>query len=294
VGALELFGLAVNPVVAIVALLVISLAAGCLGSMLGLGGGVVLVPTLILIFGLEAHLAIAASLVTVIATSTGAASRSPEHGFTNVRIAMFLEVATSVGGLAGAVIAVTVLAQRGDLLVFAFVPVVLGAGISMYLHRERDVEPGLRPDRLSRVLRLKGTYPDPVKGTLVPYEATRSIPTLAVAGLAGLASGLLGIGGGLFKVPAMNSVMNLPMRVAGATSTFMIGVTAAASALVYLFAGDVVLLVVGPAVLGIVLGSRAGVALRVRVATGVLKQAFVIVLVLTAASMLAQATGVIR
>ena len=293
-GALELFGLAVNPVVAILALLLISLAAGCLGSMLGLGGGVVLVPTLILIFGLEAHLAIAASLVTVIATSTGAASRSPEHGFTNVRIAMFLEVATSAGGLGGAVIAVTVLAQRGDLLVFAFVPVVLVAGIYMYLHRERDVEPGLRPDRLSRLLRLKGTYPDPVKGPLGRYAATRSIPTLGVAGLAGLAAGLLGLGGGLCKVPAMYSVMNLPMRVAGATSTFLIGVTAAASALVYLFAGDVVLLVVGPAVVGIVLGSRAGVALRVRVATGVLKQAFVIVLVLAAASMLAQATGVLR
>lgn len=290
-GDLLLFGAAIPLLVAIGLLLLSAAAAGALGSLLGIGGGVVLVPVFVLVFGLDIHIVIAASLVSVIATSTGAASTEMEEGFTNLRLGMFLEVATSAGSLAGAIVAVTVLASRGQFLILAFVPVVLAAAVVMYLQRRTDVRPDLPADRLAAYLDLGGECPDPEHGGVIRYSATHTGTGLAVSGLAGVASGLLGLGGGLFKVPAMSAVMNVPIRVAGATSTFMIGVTAAAAALVYLVAGDVALLVAGPAAIGTILGSRGGAALRHRVSAPWLKQAFVVVLIVAAVSMLAQATG---
>ncbi|HYK93714.1 MAG TPA: sulfite exporter TauE/SafE family protein [Thermoplasmata archaeon] len=292
-GDLLVFGAPVPLLLSLLLLLVFAAAAGALGSLLGIGGGVVLVPLFFLVFGLDIHVVIAASLVSVIATSTGAASTEMEEGFTNLRLGMFLEVATSVGGLVGAVIAVTVLASRGQLLILVFVPVVLVAAAAMYVQRRTDVRPDVPPDRISRYLDLSGECPDPERGTVVHYAATRTGTGLVVSAFAGVAAGLLGLGGGLFKVPAMSAVMNVPIRVAGATSTFMIGVTAAAAGLVYLIAGDVSLLVAGPAAIGTVLGSRAGAGLRHRASAPWLKEAFVVVLVVAAASMLAQATGVL-
>ncbi len=292
-GAVLLLGTATPFVLVLVALLLVAAAAGALGALLGLGGGVVLVPVLVLVFGLDIHLAVAASLVSVIATSTGAASTQLESGYTDVRLAMVLEMATASGGLAGALAAVTVFAARGSALILAFVPVVLVAAVYMFLHRSTDVRGGEPPDRLARYFGLEGTCPDPERGGTLAYAATHTPAGLAISGLAGVASGLFGIGGGLFKVPAMNGAMNIPFRVASATSTFMIGVTAAAAALVYLLAGDVALLVAAPTVLGSVVGSRAGARLRVRTRAPWLKGAFVVVLVGAAASMLAQFLGVL-
>ncbi len=292
VGALLLLGAAVPWLLLLAVLLLAAGAAGTLGSLLGLGGGVVLVPVLVLVFGLDIHLAVAASLVSVIATSTGAASTQVEGGFTDVRLGMFLEVATAAGGLAGALAAVTVFAARGSVLILTFVPVVLAGAVYMIAGRSVDVRPELGSDRLARRFRLRGECPDPEHGGSLRYEATRTGPGLAVSALAGVASGLLGIGGGIFKVPAMNAVMNVPMRVASATSTFMIGVTASAAAVVYLFAGDVALFVAAPAAVGAVLGSRAGSHLRIRVSPGALKAGFAVVLIGAAASMLGQGLGV--
>jgi uncharacterized protein len=289
---LTLAGSAVPIAVALLFLFLVAIGAGTMGSMLGLGGGLVLVPALVLVFGIDVHLAIAASLVSVVATSTGAASVQVESGFTNPRLGMFLESATALGGLAGAALAVTLLATHGQILIGIFIAVVLVAAAYMYLHRGRDVDPDPPHDRWADRLRLGGASLDPDRGAMVEYRVTGTGLGLAISGLAGLASGLLGIGGGLFKVPAMNSVMNVPIRVASATSTFMIGVTAAAGALVYLFAGDVGILITAPTAVGTVLGSQVGSELRPRATSRLLKDVFVAVLVFAACSMGAQLVGV--
>lgn len=289
--SLALAGIAVPVVVALVLLFFVAIGSGTIGSLLGLGGGLVLVPALVLIFGIEIHLAIAASLVSVVATSTGAASTQVEGGFTNPRLGMFLESATAVGGFAGAVLSVTLLATHGTVLLAVFIVVVVIAAAYMLLHRGRDIDPDPPHDPLADRLQLVGRYVEPDRGATIDYRVTGTARGLAISGLAGLASGLLGIGGGLFKVPAMNSIMNVPIRVASATSTFMIGVTAAAGALVYLFAGDVGILITAPTAVGTVLGSQIGSELRPRTTSALLKDAFVAVLVFAAISMTAELLG---
>jgi uncharacterized protein len=247
-----------SPLAALVLLVLIAFGAGALGASTGTGGGLFLVPALVLVFGLDIHLAIAASLVSVIATSSASAARDVEADLTNVRLGMFLETGTAVGGVVGALIAVTVLASRSNVLAFVFVPVVLLAAVLMASARDRDLDPHPTPDAWAKRLRLDGKYVGPVTGIHRSYQVTGTRIGLAMAVLAGTASGLLGIGGGIFKVPAMNALMNVPLRVATATSTFMIGVTAAAGALVYLFAGDVVLAIVAPVVLAVFAGTVVG------------------------------------
>jgi uncharacterized membrane protein YfcA len=291
VVSIELFGIVVPIAVALVAILLVAIAAGTVGSLLGLGGGLFLVPALVVFFHADFHLVVATSLVSVIATSSGAASAQMEGGFTNLRLAMFLETATSAGGLAGAVVSVTLLANHSNVLIALFVPVVVVAGISMYLRRGVDSRDDVPADRWAERFRLSGEEPDASGGPSHAYRTIGTRPGLAFAGLAGVASGLLGIGGGLFKVPAMNAVMNVPIRVAGATSTFMIGVTATASAIVYLFAGDVVLFLTVPAAIGTLIGSRVGSALRPRASAPWLKEMFALMLGIAAASMIAQLFG---
>lgn len=288
---LSLAGFAVPVVAALALLFLVAVGAGTIGALLGLGGGLVIVPSLVLLFGIDVHLAIAASLVSVVATSTGAASTQVEGGFTNPRLGMFLESATAVGGFAGALLAVTVLASHGAVLLAVFIVVVVVAAGSMFAHRGRDIDPAPAHDALADRLHLVGRYVEPDRGATVDYRVTGTGLGLAISAMAGLASGLLGIGGGLFKVPAMNSVMNVPIRVASATSTFMIGVTAAAGALVYLFAGDVGILITAPTAVGTVLGSQVGSLLRPRATSALLKNVFVAVLLLAAVSMTAELLG---
>ncbi|MCI4324573.1 MAG: sulfite exporter TauE/SafE family protein [Thermoplasmata archaeon] len=282
-----------SPLLSLVVLLAVAFAAGAVGAALGVGGGLFLVPALVLLFGVDIHVAIAASIVSVIATSSAAASNDVQSGLTNVRLAMFLETATAVGGLVGAVVAVTILAAHSNILVFAFVPVVLIAAALMASSRDRDVVPNPPDDPLARRLRLEGEYVGPLTGIRRSYRVTGTRVGLVFAGLAGISSGLLGIGGGIFKVPAMNTLMNVPLRVATATSTFMIGVTAAAGALVYLFAGDVVLGLVAPVVLAVFFGTIVGRAFGHHAPVGRLKVLFVGVLVLAAVLMVARGVGAI-
>jgi uncharacterized membrane protein YfcA len=283
-----------SPWVALLVLIVVAFAAGSVGAALGVGGGLFLVPALVVLFGLDIHIAIAASIVSVIATSSAAASTDVRSGLTNIRLGMFLETGTAVGGLAGAVIAVTLLANQSNVLVFVFVPVILIAAGLMLWSRDRDTVAEPRPDPLARRLRLDGEYVGPMTGIRRSYKVTGTKPGLVFAFLAGIASGLLGIGGGIFKVPAMNTVMNVPLRVATATSTFMIGVTAAAGALVYLFAGDVVLAVAAPVILavfaGTVLGRRYGQSAPV----ARLKVLFIGLLVVAALLMVARGVGALQ
>ncbi len=273
-------------------LVLVSVGAGLLGSLLGLGGGMILVPALVLLFGVDIHLAIATSLVSVVATSIATASTSVAAGLTDLRVGMFLETATAVGGFVGALVAVTVLASRNEILILAFIPAVVVGAVLMLRRRTVDVKTDVPPDATADRLRLGGEYRDPRSGELVPYRVSRTSAGLTLAGLAGIGAGLLGIGGGMFYVPAMNGTMNVPLRVASATSMFMIGVTAAGGAFVYLYAGDVVLLLTAPVVLGIVAGSFLGVRLQPSASTPTLKLLFVAVVGVAAVLMALRGLGV--
>lgn len=277
----------------LVVLLLMSVAAGFLGSLLGLGGGLILVPALFLLFHLDIRLAIAASLVSVIATSSGSAGSYVEGGLTNLRLAMFLEVATAAGGLLGALLSVSVLGSHEVVLVYAFVPIVVFSAYLMYRERRIDIVHSLPSDPLAQRLGIRGTYYDANQSRTIRYEATGTRIGLFFAGIAGIGSGLLGIGGGLFKVPAMNSFMNIPIRVAGATSNFMIGITASAGALVYLLAGDVSFGLAAPVALGVLGGSLLGPRAASRAPTAWIKTVFVGALIAAAILMLLRAIGVL-
>lgn len=277
--------------VVLLLLLIAAVGAGFLGSLLGLGGGIILVPVLVLLFGVEIHIAIAASLLAVAANSCGAASTFVEEGLTDLRIGMFLETSTAVGGLLGAVVAVTVLASHGDVLALAFVPIVVLAAVLLWVHPETGTRPEAPPDRLASSLRLRGEYRSVATGEIVAYQVSRALPGLGIAGVSGFFSGLLGVGGGGLNVPALNAVMNVPLRPAAATSTFMIGVTASAGALVFLFAGDVYVFLAAPVAIGSVTGSFAGSLFQHRTHARWLRTMFLIVLVFASVVMASRALG---
>jgi uncharacterized membrane protein YfcA len=279
--------------VAFLLLIVISFAAGLLGSLVGLGGGIVLVPALVLVFGVDVHLAIAASLVSVVATSLGTASTAVSRGLTDLRVGMFLETATAVGGLAGALVSVTLLARHGDVLTLVFIPAIVLGALLMLSRRSSDVREVVPPDRWADRLRLGGTFTDPRDGQRTSYRVTRSGTGLLFSGIAGVGAGLLGIGGGIFYVPAMNGVMNIPLRVASSTSIFMIGVTAAGGGFVYLYAGDVSALLAAPVVLGVLAGSVLGIRLQPSASTSLLKTVFVVALVAAAVLLGLRGIGVL-
>ncbi len=226
-------------------------AAGLLGSLTGLGGGVVIVPLLTLVFGVDIRYALGASLVSVIATSSGAASAYVREGYSNIRIGMFLEVATTIGAIAGAFLT-AVLAPGLIAVVFGCVLI-----LSSYLSssRPRDYPDGV-PDRLTVRLHMAGTYPT-AEGEKA-YHARNALGGFGLMTVAGVLSGLLGIGSGALKVLAMDMIMRLPFKVSTTTSNFMIGVTAAASAGIYLGNGYIAPALAMPVVLGVLPGSMLG------------------------------------
>ncbi len=288
---LEFATIPVSPLELVLLLLLFAIAAGAMGALLGLGGGVFIVPVLVVLFAVNVQTAVVASLVSVIGTSSGSAAAYVREGLSDLRVAMFLEIATVIGGISGALISVTILAGRSQLLALAFVPVVLLAAALMYRGRAVDTVPNPSPDRWADRLRLHGQYYDTARQETVEYRVTGSRPGLAISWCAGVVSGLLGIGGGLFVVPGMNSVMNVPLRVASATSNFMIGVTATAGALVYLLSGHLAVALAAPVALGTVSGSFLGARLHRTSPTQSLKLLFVVILVLTAVVMFLRGVG---
>ncbi len=280
----------VSLVVVLLFLLVYSFVAGLAGGLFGLGGGIFVVPMLILVFQLPPALAIATSLVAVIATSCGAASTFVGAGIADIRVGMFLEVATVVGGLIGAILTVFVLANYEQVLLFAFVPAVIYPAFLMVQRRAHHAVPDPPRDPLADRLRLHGAFPTET-GTWRSFRVTGTRPGFFLSGLAGVVSGLLGIGGGVFYVPAMNVFMNLPVRVASGTSNFMIAVTATASAIVYLLAGRVALFWTVPIVVGMLAGSRLASGYHSRVGTWTFKVIFATILLFTAALMALRGLG---
>ncbi len=269
--------------------------AGIAGSVLGLGGGVFLIPFLTLALGVDIHTAIGASIVAVVATSTSAASHYVREHLTNLRLAMFLEVATTLGAVSGAFVA-TLLGVRELALIFAVV-LVYAAGYMALRHRDTARE---RADATvgaanppPRGLNLGGVYVDPEDGATYRYRVRRPAFGFGISSFAGMVSGLLGIGGGIIKVPAMNSAMRVPMKVAVATSNFMIGVTASASAFIYYGKGYVDPTISTPVILGVFLGASLGTPLLGRVTSRTLRLAFVPVLLVVAVLMLLRGLGLI-
>jgi uncharacterized membrane protein YfcA len=249
-----------------------SVLAGLLGALTGLGGGVVIVPLLTIFLGVDFHYAIGASLIAVIATSSGAAAAYVREGYSNIRIGMLLEVATTLGALLGAYLVARI---ATDWLGIIFgVVLLLSAYLTNRHHLEHDAP--APPDPLATRLRLNGSYPTP---TGEHAYLVRRVPLgFSLMFGAGTLSGLLGIGSGAFKVLAMDQAMRLPFKVSTTTSNFMIGVTAAASAGVYLHRGYIDPGLALPVVLGVLLGSRLGARILVRVESRWLRLLFSIVI----------------
>jgi uncharacterized protein len=250
-----------------------SALAGFLGALTGLGGGVVIVPLLTLVFGVDIRYAIGASLVSVIATSSGAAAAYVREGYTNIRIGMFLEIATTLGAIVGAFLAARVSPESIG-VVFGLM-LIYSAYYSARGHT--DTAAARKPDELAAKLDLNGSYPTP--------EGEKSYQVYGVPtgfGLmlgAGTLSGLLGIGSGAMKVLAMDHIMKIPFKVSTTTSNFMIGVTAAASAGIYLKRGFIDPGVAMPVMLGVLLGSLLGAKVLIKAKTKVLRVVFAVVIV---------------
>jgi uncharacterized protein len=255
-------------------------AAGLLGSLTGLGGGIVIVPLLTLGFGVDIRYAIGASLISVIATSSGAAAAYVREGYTNIRVGMLLEIGTTIGALAGAYIA--------GLIPTGAIAVIFGLVLLFTAYRSlRPIEEHVTtgpPDPWAARLRLNSTYP--TANGMQAYSV-QSVPAgLALMGVAGVLSGLLGIGSGVVKVLAMDQAMRLPFKVSTTTSNFMIGVTAAASAGLYLHRGYIDPGLALPVMLGVLAGAMFGARALARARTKVLRNVFTGVVAILAVEML--------
>ena len=278
--AISAFSLPMSYVVLSSLLFAGSLLAGLLGALTGLGGGVVIIPLVTLAFGIDIRYAIGASLISVIATSSGAAAAYVREGYTNIRIGMFLEVATTLGALAGA--AVAGLLSTGTIaVVFG---VVLASTALQSFRASHDLSGPAESDRTALRLRLNGDYP--LGGRRQPYNVTGVAPGFALMLVAGGLSGLLGIGSGAVKVLAMDRIMRIPFKVSTTTSNFMIGVTAAASAGIYIARGYIVPELAMPVMLGVLAGSLAGSRLLMAARTVILRRVFALVVILLAAEMI--------
>ncbi len=230
----------------------ISAVAGCLGALTGLGGGVVVTPALTLLLGVDIRYAIGASLVSVIATSSGAAAAFVREGYSNIRIGMFLEIATTLGALAGAYLATR---TPTSILSLIFGLVLLHAAWqSSRGHKHARVAP--TPDPLANRFNLNGSYPS-AEGPCT-YQVSNVKTGFSLMFGAGTLAGLLGIGSGALKVIAMDQAMKIPFKVSTTTSNFMIGVTAAASAGIYLSRGYIAPGLAMPVMLGVLAGSLIG------------------------------------
>ncbi len=273
---------------------VVALLAGFAGSMLGVGGGIFLVPFLTLVLGLGVREAIATSLIGVIATSSGAASVYVRDRLSNLRLGMFLEVATTLGAITGAFVAAVFLSPLVLQIVFGLVAVYA----ALYMLRTREgarERAAIAPEEqgLAKTLNLSSYYFDPEDGTVYRYRVVRPMAGFSVSAAAGTISGLLGVGGGFVKVPAMNVLMRVPMKVAVATSNFMIGVTAAASAFVYYSHGFVDPTLAAMVIVGVFLGTVIGTRLLQRLPAKSVRAVFALVLVGVGAAMILRSMGVL-
>ncbi len=257
-----------------------SFLAGLVGSLTGLGGGVIIIPMLTLLFGVDIHYAIGASLISVIATSSGAAAAYVKEGISNIRIGMFLEIATTLGAVGGAMIAVYA-PTNIIAVIFGFV-LIFSAAISLKKKNENLIQ--YRSGNIAHILRLNSSYP--TEHGEIRYAAHNVPGGFIMMAIAGLISGLLGIGSGALKVIAMDHFMKLPFKVSTTTSNFMIGVTAAASAGIYMQRGYINPGLSMPVVLGVITGAFLGSKILVKSKTKWLRILFACIITFLALQMI--------
>jgi uncharacterized membrane protein YfcA len=258
-----------------------SLAAGFLGSLTGLGGGVVIVPLLTLVFGIDLRYAVGASLISVIATSSGAAAAYVRDGYSNIRIGLFLEIATCAGAVGGAALATHV---STSVVAIVFGLVLLFSAVMASARVKHPVQAREAARTLGDHLRLSGTFPG--REGPQPYSVRRLPLGFALMAGAGALSGLLGIGSGAVKVLAMDRAMGLPFKVSTTTSNFMIGVTAAASAGIYLSRGYIDPGLAMPVMLGVLGGALFGSRFLLKAPVSLLRNVFRVVLLVLSAEMI--------
>lgn len=255
--------------------------AGFLGSLTGLGGGVVVIPLLTLGFGVDMRYAIGAALVTSIASSSGAAAAYIKEGITNVRIGMFLEIATTTGAVVGAMIAMH-LDKKYIAIIFGCV--LIFSAIRNISKKNSETDQSAKGDKLAEKLKLNSSYPTP-EG-VVHYRIHNVAGGYSLMTLAGILSGLLGIGSGALKVLAMDTAMKIPFKVSTTTSNFMVGVTAAASAVVYLQRGYIDPGLAMPIVVGVLIGAFIGSKILPKANVKKLRLLFSVVIFILALSMM--------
>lgn len=258
------------------------LAAGTFGALFGLGGGIIMVPLLVIALKVPMHNAVATSLVGVIATSTASTIRNLGERLPNLRLGVTLETSTVAGAITGGFIA-GYLPAKALMVLFG----VMLMGVAAIMSRRGEPPPLLEePSDRGFLARLHGSYYDTVLEREVRYGVRRFPLALSVSGVAGVLSGLLGIGGGIMKVPVLALYCGVPMKAATATSNFMMGVTAVASVFAYFGRGEVLPLVTAAAVLGIIAGARCGSWLSVRTHPVALRKWFALVMVLMGLQMI--------
>lgn len=252
---------------------------GILGALFGIGGGMFLIPFLVIIFHLPMHTAVATSLVAIIATSSAAASVYVERRQTNIRLGMMLEITTTIGAILGGITANMI---SGGLLKKIFAVILTIMGFIMW-RRSRN-----RTERQAELIpggRMNGSYLDGATGKTVEYSVQKIPVGMSIAFIAGNISGLLGVGGGVIKVPTMNLFCGVPMKAATATSNFMIGVTAVASAFIYYSHGHIEPVITSAAVLGVLIGSLVGTRIGYRIHSRTITSLFAFLMLLIALRM---------
>jgi uncharacterized membrane protein YfcA len=265
-----------------VAMLVIAVLAGMIGAIVGVGGGILVVPALTLAFGVPLEYAIGASIISTIATSSGSASAYVRDRITNLRVGMFLEIGSVLGSIVG--VATTLYIVRSGLswmIFLVFGSVLLFSAYNVVQHSRSRREESLinqEPSDLARRLGLMGEYEDKSLHRNIRYAATQVPGGLLVTFFAGVLSGLLGVGGGILKVVGMDRMMRLPLKVSTTTSNFMIGVTATASTGILFVNGYVNVLLAAPVALGVVIGSLLGTRVLIRSNPSFIRALFVLVL----------------
>ncbi|MDP9172799.1 MAG: sulfite exporter TauE/SafE family protein [Planctomycetota bacterium] len=267
-----------------------SFAGGIVGSISGLGGGIVVVPVLTLLLHMPIEQAIGASIVSVIAVSSGAGSVYVKDRITNVRIAMFLELSTAAGALLGAGVLSRLIPPQ--ILFILFGLLLLGSLAPIFAKLGEELPENIQSDRIAIILRLHGSYFDKHLGRQVEYNVTGVPPAIGIMFLAGIVSGILGIGAGVLKVLAHEIFMRVPTKVSTATSNFMIGVTAAAGAGVYLRRGLVLPFVVVPVATAVVVGAFVGTILMEKMSNALIRKVFALVLAVAGIQMLLRGFGV--
>ena len=281
--------------VEILQFMLIAVLAGFLGSLVGLGGGIIITPALTILFGFDIKYAIGASIVAVIATSSGSAIAFVKDHVSNMRVGMLLEVFTTAGGVVGALMAGVFSSKLlyiffSLILLNSFYGMLKKTGLITKLKKEEEK---VENDKYADKYKLNSTYYDKATGETVKYNVANVPQGSLVMFGAGFASGLLGIGSGAFKVVALDTYMKLPIKVSTATSNFMMGVTATASALIYFFNGTINPVVAAPIAIGTLIGSRTGAKVMQRLDAKYIRYIFLPILLFTIINMFLKGLGVL-